>query len=61
MVCLWEHINGLYGYYAIFRIKQLQVTRLRSRVTTHVNYTLGRSKKNRINYICVHTSTRGGL
>ena len=57
MVGVREHVYRLNGLHFIFRIEQLQVARLRSRITADVYDAFGFGKQNDIHYILVHTGT----
>ena len=57
MVGVREHIYRLNGLYFIFRIEQLQVARLRSRISTDIYDAFGLGKQNDIHYILVHSGT----
>ena len=58
MVCMWEHIDGLYGGDAILHIEQLQVARLCGGIAAYVNNTLRLCKQDDVDYILVHAGTR---
>ena len=51
MVGVREHVYRLNGLHFIFRIEQLQVARLRSRITADVYDAFGLGKQNDIHYI----------
>ena len=57
MVGVREHVYRLNGLHFIFRIEQLQVARLRSRITADVYDAFGFGKQNDIHYILVHSGT----
>ena len=57
MVGVREHVYRLNGLHFIFRIEQLQVARLRSRITADVYDAFGCGKQNDIHYILVHSGT----
>lgn len=57
MVGVREHVYRLNGLHFIFRIEQLQVARLRSRITADVYDAFGLGKQNDIHYILVHSGT----
>ena len=53
-----EHIHGLHARNLIIGIHQSQVTRLRSRVATHIYDAFGSSKEDGLHHIFVHACTR---
>lgn len=61
MVGVREHVYRLNGLHFIFRIEQLQVARLRSRITADVYDAFGFGKQNDIHYILVHSGTGGSV
>ena len=57
VVGMRKHVYRLNGLYFIFRIEQLQIARLRSRITADIYDAFGLCKQNDIHYILVHSGT----
>ncbi len=59
MVGVGKHVDRLHGRNTVFRIEELQVTRLRSRVAADIHDAVRCGIENHIDYIFVHTCARG--
>ncbi len=57
MLCVWEHIYGLYFGYAVVCVQQVQVACLRGGVAAHIDDAFGVGTYDDINDILVHTGT----